>query len=333
MNRMAKAGLAAGLAVLALLALASLSVGSRAVPLRDVTEAFLAFDPHRDSDLIVRALRVPRTLLAIVCGMSLGLAGTIMQAITRNSLAEPGLLGVNAGAGTAVIVAVSVFHLSEYQSYVWFGFLGAGLAGIAVFVLGQAHRSGTNTVRLVLAGAGVSIVLGAVIGTVVLNAPLEVLDRFRHWSAGSLDGRGFETVMVLIPIVVGGMLGATAIARQLNAIAMGEELARALGVNLGMVWTVACLCVMLLAGGATAAAGPIGFVGLVAPHLARFIAGPDYRWLLPSSALFGAIILLLADMVGRLLAAPSEVAAGIVVMLMGGPFFILVVRRSRVRQL
>lgn len=328
-----RAGLLAGLAVLGLAALVSLVTGSRPVSLETVYQALMAYDRQNDQHLVIWALRIPRTLLAILAGLSLGIAGAIMQAITRNPLAEPGLLGVNAGAAVAVVFGVSIFGMTAMSHYVWFGFGGAGLAGIAVFILGQAHEATTNPVRIVLAGVGLSVMLGSITGIVILNAPTTVLDQFRNWSAGSVDGRGFEVVGVLAVAAAAGLATAMAIAGNLNAIALGEDLGRALGVNMRLTLGFACLCVMLLAGAATAAAGPIGFVGLIAPHLARSIAGSDYRWILPFSALFAAILLLCADILGRVVASPDEVAAGIIATLIGGPFFLVIVRRFRLRQL
>ncbi|MCV9940289.1 iron ABC transporter permease [Boseaceae bacterium BT-24-1] len=322
--------LAIGIIALAVLALISLAVGSRPIPPAVMVDALRAYDPRNDLHLVIWELRVPRLITAVLAGAALGLAGAIMQAVTRNALAEPGLLGINAGAAVAVVLGVTLFGLTRPMHYIWLAVLGAGLAGTAVFLLGRAHETGTNPVRLVLAGAGLSIVLIAITGIVILNAPPTAFDDFRHWAAGSVEGASFEAVLVLAVMVAAGFVVAVTIVGGLNALALGQELGRALGAAPRTIWLSACLAVMLLAGAATAAAGPIGFVGLIAPHLARAVAGPDYRWILPCSALFAAILLLGADLVGRVVAAPSEVAAGIVVALIGGPFFIMAVRRFRV---
>ncbi len=322
--------LAIGLAALALLALASLVIGSRPIPLAVMVDALQAYDPRNDLHLVIWELRVPRLITAVLAGAALGLAGAIMQAVTRNALAEPGLLGINAGAAVAVVLGVTLLGLTRPAHYVWLAALGAGLAGTAVFLLGRAHETGTNPVRLVLAGAGLSIVLGAITGIVVINASPIAFDNFRHWAAGSVEGASFEVVAMLAVSVAAGFAVALSIVGGLNALALGQELGQALGVAPRTIWLSACVAVMLLAGAATAAAGPIGFVGLIAPHLARAVAGPDHRLILPCSALLAAILLLGADLTGRVIAAPSEVAAGIVVALLGGPFFILAVRRFRV---
>jgi iron complex transport system permease protein len=321
--------LAIGIIALALLALVSLAVGSRSVPPATVFAALRSYDPGNDLHLIVWQLRVPRLITAILAATALGLAGAIMQAVTRNALAEPGLLGINAGAAVAVVLGVTFLGLTRPAHYVWLAILGAGFAGAAVFLLGRAHETGTNPVRLVLAGAGLSMVLIAITGIVILNAPPTAFDNFRHWAAGSVESASFEAVAVLAVMVVAGLVAALSIVGGLNALALGQELGQALGAAPHRIWLSACLAVMLLAGAATATAGPIGFVGLIAPHLARAIVGPDHRWILPSSALFAALFLLSADVVGRVVAAPSEIAAGIIVALIGGPFFIMAVRSFR----
>ncbi|WP_205589662.1 FecCD family ABC transporter permease [Chachezhania antarctica] len=318
-----------GFGLLLALFLLSLAIGSRPIPLTDVFGAFTAYDARSDMHLIVRELRVPRGLLAITAGAALGMAGTVMQAVTRNPLAEPGLLGVNAGAAMAVVLGTSAFGLTAISHYVWFGILGAGLSGAAVFFLGRGHQSGADPVRLLLAGAGLSIVLGAAVSLVVLNAVLDVLDIFRTWASGALEGRGMAVTWTMtVALIVGGAL-ALALGPALNALAMGESMGRALGLDPPRIWALACLSVMILSGAATAAAGPIAFVGLAAPHIARAVAGPDNRTLLPLSAIFAAALLLGADIVGRVVVAPDELAAGIVATILGGPFFIHLVRRFR----
>jgi len=316
-------------AVLLGLAVLSLAVGSRTVPPAEVLRAFTAYDPGNDLHLVVRELRLPRTLLGLSAGAALGLAGALMQAVTRNPLAEPGLLGVNAGAALAVVLGAMVFGLSAITQYIWFGIAGAGLAGVAVFFLGRAHESGTDPVRLVLAGAGISVALGAATGLLILNAGLGVLDIFRNWGAGGLAGRGLGVGLTMCAALgLGGAL-ALLLAPALDALALGQDLGRVLGLDPRRVWALACLAVMVLAGGATAAAGPIAFVGLVAPHAARALAGPASARVMPLSGLIGAMLLLLADILGRVLVAPAEVAAGIVAALLGGPVFIHIVRRFR----
>ncbi|MDD1961745.1 MAG: iron ABC transporter permease [Pseudomonas capeferrum] len=330
---MPRQGLLVGVLILLLAALASLLVGSHAVPMAVVFDALYQPDLHNDHHLIVRELRVPRTLVALLAGLALGAAGTLMQALTRNPLAEPGLLGVNAGAALAVILGVALFGLTQVGQYILLAFLGAGVAGVAVFLLGQAGGNDSNPVRLVLAGAGLTMLLASLTGIVVLNTPPQVYDHFRHWAAGSLAGSSTATLLWPALAITLGLGLAAALMPQLNALALGRDLGRALGVNLRLTWALACVALMLLAGSATAIAGPIGFVGLVAPHLARALVGPDYRRMLPYAALIAALLLLGADLLGRVLAAPAELAAGTLALLLGGPAFIVLIGRFRLCQL
>ena len=330
---MPRQGLLVGVLIVLLAALASLLVGSHAVPMAVVFDALYQPDLHNDHHLIVRELRVPRTLVALLAGLALGAAGTLMQALTRNPLAEPGLLGVNAGAALAVILGVALFGLTQVGQYILLAFLGAGVAGVAVFLLGQAGGNDSNPVRLVLAGAGLTMLLASLTGIVVLNTPPQVYDHFRHWAAGSLAGSSTATLLWPALAMTLGLGLAAALMPQLNALALGRDLGRALGVNLRLTWALACVALMLLAGSATAIAGPIGFVGLVAPHLARALVGPDYRRMLPYAALIAALLLLGADLLGRVLAAPAELAAGTLALLLGGPAFIVLIGRFRLCQL
>ncbi len=321
--------LGTGGAALACLALASLAIGSRPVPPRIVLDALFAYDPGNDLHLVVREVRLPRMLTALLSGAGLGYAGALMQALTRNPLAEPGLLGINWGAATAVIIAVALFGLTGVADTMVFAALGAGFAGMAVFLLGRAHETGVDPVRLLLAGAGISVTLGALTGIIILNASPMVFDDFRIWMAGSLERARFEAVVVLAVSLAAGIAASVASVDSLNAMALGKDLGQALGADPRRTWLAACLAVMVLTGAATAATGPIGFVGLIAPHLARAVAGPDHRWILPFSGLFAALLLLAADSAGRVIVAPSELPAGIVTALLGGPFFIVTVRRFR----
>ena len=324
-----RAGLVLGIAALAVLATFSLAVGSRTIPLATSIDALTHYDPTNDLHLVVRELRVPRTLLAVVVGAALGLAGALMQALTRNPLAEPGILGINAGAAAAVVIGVTAFGVTSIGGYVWFGFLGAGVAGVAVFLLGRAHDAGTNPVRLVLAGAGLTVMLGALTWIVVVNAPEQTLEAFRAWETGSLAGRGLDVVPVVVGAVAAGALICAVLAPSLNAVALGSDLGAALGVRTRRTWVLATIALLLLAGSATAAAGPIAFVGLAAPHLARLAVGTDQRWILAYSALFASVVLVAADVLGRVVAHPAEIGAGVMSAIIGGPFFVAFVRRRR----
>ncbi len=312
--------------------LLSLAVGAKSMPWSTVIAAVVSFDPASTDHLIVRELRLPRALLAILVGASLGTAGALMQGVTRNPLADPGLLGVNAGASFAVVLAIWTFGISSVGGLVWFAFIGAALASVTVYVLGSAGRGGATPVRLALAGAALAALLFALTRAVTL-LDQATLDQFRFWAVGSLAGRSDAIAGQIVAFVVLGLVLAIATARQLNALALGEEAARALGTRVNLSRAVSVLAITLLCGSAVAAAGPIGFVGLVVPHVVRAWFGPDQRWLLPNSALAGAALLVVCDTLGRVVARPGEVQVGIMTAAIGGPVFVLLVRRTRMAQL
>ena len=319
-------------AVLSALLCASAAIGTRMLSLAEVWEALTAFDPTRDTHLLVVHSRLPRAVLAVLVGAALGAAGVIMQALSRNPIAEPGLLGVNAGAAVAVAFAIAVLGLGSPVAYLAFALAGAAIAGCAVMLLGGARR-GTDPIRLVLAGAALAVVLGALAQILVVNADDMLFDRYRNWMVGSLQGRGVDVLLPVAGMVVIGLCIAAALTRSLDAAALGPVLANTLGARPARVWTLAGLAVVLLAGAATAAAGPIVFVGLTAPHVARAIVGVRHGVLLPLSAGIAAALVLLADVLGRVVAPPGEVGVGIMVALIGGPFFVLLVRRKRLAML
>ncbi|MFJ4171509.1 FecCD family ABC transporter permease [Paenarthrobacter sp. NPDC089714] len=326
-------GVLTGLVVVAALCVVSLAVGSRPVPVDTTLDALLNFNPGNDLHLLVIQLRLPRTILAVLVGAALGLSGALMQALTRNPLAEPGILGINSGAAAAVAVGIASFGVSAVAGYVWFGFLGAGIASVIVYVLGSAHDAGTNPVRLVLAGAGLSVVLGALTSIVLINSDPDTYDDFRQWATGSLQGRGFDVLPVVALVCLVGFVLAFSMSRSLDSLALGGDLSRALGIAPRRTMIISALAVLLLSGAATAAAGPIAFVGLAAPHMARLLVGPGHQWLLPYSMVTSAIVLLAADILGRLVLFPGEIGAGIMTALIGGPVFLALVRRRKMARL
>lgn len=317
--------LAGGIAVVLLLTAASISTGAEYLSPRQAWNAVSGFDPADDRHLLVRYLRIPRALAALLVGAALGAAGVVMQALTRNPLADPGLLGVNAGAAAGIAIAIAFFGQTEAGSYVWFGLLGAALSGLAVYLLGGVGR-GMNPVRVVLAGSALTVMFLAVTHMVTINSEAEVFDQFRHWAVGSLEGRGFAVLGAVALPIGAGLLIVAGLARRLDAVALGDDLARSLGNHPGRTWALAAFAVILLAGAATAAAGPIAFLGLIAPHAARAIAGTAHRRLLPWAMLLSAGTMIVADMAGRIVARPGEVGVGIMIALIGGPFFIALVR-------
>ena len=312
---------------LAVVVVASFAIGAREIDLSSTVAALLGRGEGTDG-MVVVDLRGPRTLIGLVAGAALGLAGALIQGVTRNPLADPGILGVNAGASLLVIVAITVFGVSSASGYVWFAFLGAALATVLVYLIASG-RGGATPLSLTLAGAAVTAMLTAII-TLVLLTDLGTLSQFRFWQVGSLTGRDLSVVATVAPFIAVGGVIALLLGRRLNALALGDELATGLGQSIALTRVAAAIAVVLLCGGATAIAGPIVFVGLVVPHVARRIVGPDYRWILAYSLLLGPILLLVADIVGRIVLRPAELEAGMLVAVIGAPVLVALVRRSRV---
>lgn len=320
-------GLLCTVLLLAAAIAASLAVGTRGVPLDTVWTALLQPDPNLTDHTVVRDLRVPRTVVGLLAGLALGLAGAVMQGLTRNPLADPGLLGVNAGASLFVVAGIAWFGVTSALGYVWFAFAGAAAAAVIVYLIGSLGRDGATPIKLALAGTALTAAFTSLI-TIVLLSDEEAFDRYRFWAAGSLVSRDLDSTLPLVPFVVVGAVLAVASGRMLNALALGDDLARGLGQNLVTARILCAVAVVLLCGSATAMAGPIVFVGLAVPHLARWFTGPDYRWILAFSALLGPALLLAADVLGRVIARPGEIEAGLVVAFLGAPVLIALVRRA-----
>ncbi|MGO2542093.1 FecCD family ABC transporter permease [Specibacter sp. AOP5-B1-6] len=328
-----KRGWAACLVLLLFLGLASLCIGSRTIPLAETWQAITAFDPSQSTHLLVVELRLPRTFLALAVGAALALAGALMQALTRNPLAEPGILGINAGAAAAVAVGLSFFGVVGPQQYMWFGFAGAAVAALLVYALGRAHDAGNNPVRLVLAGAGLSVMLGSLTTIIIIAGDAQRLRNFVSWASGSLQGRGYDVLPWVLGACLIAMVMGLSTARSLDSLSLGNDLGNALGIKMRTTWLLGAGAILLLAGAATAAAGPIGFLGLAAPHIGRMVVGPNHNRLLPFSMILGALLLLAADILGRVIAAPGEIAAGVMSAVIGAPVFIALARRRKLVQL
>ncbi|MFD3610981.1 FecCD family ABC transporter permease [Streptomyces atroolivaceus] len=328
------AGLGVLVAVLVIGAAASLAVGARALSPAEVWQGlFAAPDADQrltDVRLIVRTVRVPRTVLAIVAGVALGIGGALIQGYTRNPIADTGLLGVNSGASFAVVTVIALFGFADPLQYVWFAFLGAAVAGVVVFGLSSIGRGAGNPLTLALAGQGVTVFLAAMTTAVALS-DLESLNALRFWNAGSVAGVGFDVIWPVTAFIVTGVVLALTVLPSLNLLNLGDDVARALGVNIALSRTLGIVAITLLAGAATAACGPIAFLGLMVAHVARYLTGPDYRWLVPYAGLLGAAVLLVCDIVGRVVVRPGELDAGIVVALLGAPFFAGLVWRGKFR--
>lgn len=314
--------------LLVLACAASLAIGVRDVPLSTVWDALLHPVAGNNDISVVREQRVPRTLVGLLAGAALAVSGALLQGLTRNPIADPGLLGINAGSSLAVIVAITVFGLSDVDGFVWFAYAGAAIAAVLVYSVASTGWGGATPVRLALVGAAATATMTSLI-TLVLLTDRDAFEQYRFWSVGSLNARGLGTVaLVVVPLAVGAVL-ALGSARFLNAMALGDDLARGLGQNIAVGRFLVILGAVLLAGSATALAGPVAFVGLMVPHAVRALVGPDYRWVVPLSALGGPVLLLAADVVGRVVVRPSELEAGIVVAVLGAPALIALVRRSK----
>ena len=318
------------IALLLIMVVVSLMIGARPVAPGVVIEALLRPDMSLADHSVVLTQRIPRTVIGILAGASLALAGTLMQGLTRNPLADPGLLGVNAGASVAVLAAITLWGITSPSGFVWFAFAGAAIASIVVAVIGTRGPDGSSPAKLALTGAAVTAGLTAVT-TLVLTTSITAFDVFRYWQVGGLTTRGLDTVaVVVLPIVVGVVI-AFGSARGLDLIALGDETATGLGHSVARTRTLGIVATVLLCGSATAIAGPIVFLGLLVPHMLRAIVGGDYRWLLAIGAPAGAVVLLAADVLGRVIAPPGEVQAGLVVAFVGAPVLIsLVLRPGRV---
>ncbi|MFC8868712.1 FecCD family ABC transporter permease [Streptomyces sp. NPDC057148] len=325
-------GLGVLVALLVVASAASLAVGARALSPADVWHGLLA-EPGSgqrltEIRLIVQTVRVPRTVLAVVAGVALGVGGALIQGHTRNPIADTGLLGVNSGASFAVVTGIALFGFTSPFRYVWLGFLGAAAAGVVVFGLASIGRGAGNPLTLALAGQGVTVFLAAMTTAVALSDK-ESLNALRFWNAGSVAGVRFDVIWPVAAFIALGLLLALSTLPAINLLNLGDDVARGLGLNIARSRTVGIVAVTLLAGAATAACGPIAFLGLMVAHVARYLTGPDYRWLVPYAGLLGAVVLLVCDIAGRLVVRPGELDAGIVVSLLGAPFFAVLVWRGK----
>ncbi|MEU9124291.1 iron ABC transporter permease [Streptomyces sp. NPDC048506] len=322
-----------GLTVVALLALLlavllSLAVGSRPFAPSEVLDA-LVHGGDGDAAQVIRFLRLPRTEIGLMVGAALAMAGTVMQGITRNPIADPGILGISQGASVAVVIALAFAGVHTLTGYVWFAFAGAGIAAVVVYAIASRGRGGATPVKLALSGAAINALLVSV-SMAILTTKAAALDEFRFWQVGSLTGRDAEVAARIWPFLLVGAVLVVSVARGLDALALGEDVARGLGQRVATVRVVGGLGATVLTGAGVAAAGPIAFVGLAVPHLARALVGGDHRWVLPMAALLGPVVVLVSDTVGRVLFPPSEVPAGVMTALIGVPFLVTLVRRKAV---
>ncbi|WP_172650685.1 FecCD family ABC transporter permease [Rhodococcus opacus] len=324
-------GLGVLVILLGLVLLASVAVGARPLSFAEIFHALFDADGSQ-TDIIVRTLRGPRTALGLVVGMALGVAGALIQGHTRNPLADAGLLGLNAGAAFLVVLSMYLFGFSAPSEYLWFAFAGSFAAGVVVFGLSSIGNGAASPLSLALAGAAVAFFLQAMTNAIII-VDQSSLDSYRFWVVGSVAGRGFDVLWQVLPFLIIGLILALVSTPGLNVLSLGEDVARSLGTNIAASRALGIVAITLLTGAATAACGPIAFIGLVVPHVARAITGPDYRWLVPYAGLLGGVMLVTADVIGRVVVRPGELQVGIVLAVFGAPFFIALVRRRKLASL
>lgn len=313
----------------------SLAFGSRSVSTAEIVEGLTSWMRGRtpaEIGAIAVQERIPRTVLAIIAGAALALSGALMQAITRNPIADPGILGVNTGAALAVVCGIAFFGITSPFEYLWLALGGAILTAVFVYNVGSVGPGGSTPIKLALAGAATTAALGSLVSAVLLPR-VAAMDTFRFWQVGGVAGADWSTMAVVAPLLVVGTLIALLCAPALNALALGDDVAVGLGVRIGRTRLLAAAAGVVLCAAVTAVAGPIAFVGLMVPHVVRMLIGPDQRWMLPLSAVGGAILLLLADTIGRLIGYPGETEAGILTAFVGAPVLVIIARRTRMRAL
>lgn len=319
------------IAVLALAGVASLAIGARPISPETLVQALTAYNPANGDHAVVLS-RIPRTLVGLLAGAALGLAGAAMQGVARNPLADPGILGVNSGAALAVVIGIFVFGVTNFTGYIWFAFLGAGAAAVLVYAVASLGRDGATPTKLALAGAALSAGMVSLLNAVLVSSQ-QTFDTFRFWQVGSVAGRGWDVIVPVLPFLAFGFALTLLTGKVLNSLSLGDDIARGLGQNVTAARALTALGVVVLCGAATAAAGPIAFIGLVIPHVVRAFTGPDYRWILPFSMVLAPVLLLAADILGRVILPPGEVQVGILTAVIGAPVFIWLVRRRKMAEL
>jgi iron complex transport system permease protein len=322
-------GLVLGLVILLVCLVYSVTLGAAEIPLDKILESFITFDNSYEH-LVIQTIRLPRSLIAILVGSALAVSGALMQGLTRNPLADPGILGIQSGAAVAVVTTIFVFGSSSVNDYTIAAFLGAGATAILVYFLGSLGRGGATPLNLTVAGAALTAFISSVT-TAILIVSQRTLEEIRFWLAGSLAGRDINIFFQALPFVVIGLVAAFALGRQITTMSLGEDVAKGLGQQTAWIKIMTAISVVLLAGSSVAIAGPIGFIGLVVPHIVKFFIKADYRWILPYSAVFGAILLLVADIAARVLLKPQELPVGVMTALIGAPFFVYLAK-SKVKK-
>lgn len=317
--------------ILLMCILASLAFGARLVNFPDVIDILVHSKKTSLIDIVVHE-RIPRTVFGIIAGAALGVSGALMQAITRNPIADPSILGVNTGASLFVVSGMAFFHIGSLSQYIWLALMGAAVTSLFVYGIGSLGYGGATPIKLALAGAATSAALSSVVSAVILPRT-EVMNAFRFWQVGSISGATWEGIYKVLPFLIVGLLMGMLVSPALDALALGDDVATGLGVRTGTIRLIGALSGVLLCGATTALAGPIGFVGLMVPHTMRLICGPNLRLVIPMSAIGGAILLTISDVLGRLIGSPGELESGIVTSFLGAPILIIIAMRAKVRAL
>ena len=319
------------LALLSIMAVFSISLGAKNIAFSKVVDVLLGNNPDSLEAAIILQ-RIPRTVFGILAGGALGISGALMQSITRNPIADPSILGVNTGASLFVVVGIAFFNITVAYQYIWLAIIGAGVTAVFVYSVASMGKDGATPLKLALSGSAVSIVLGSLVSTIMLPNN-RVMEAFRFWQVGSIGSATWENIMLISPFLIVGFIISMFISGYLNNLALGDEAATALGTNVVMTRTIGALSSVLLCGATTALAGPIGFVGLIIPHIIRLIFGSEMSKMLPLSFLGSAILMLISDIIGRIISLPGETEVGIVTAVLGAPVFILAIRKGRVKSL
>ena len=319
------------LTLLSVMAIFSISLGAKSIAFSKVIEVLLGNDPDSLEQAIILQ-RIPRTIFGILAGGALGISGALMQSITRNPIADPSILGVNTGASLFVVAGIAFFNITVAYQYIWLAIIGAGVTAVFVYSVASMGKDGATPLKLALSGSAVSIVLGSLVSTIMLPNN-RVMEAFRFWQVGSIGSATWENIMLISPFLIVGFIISMFISGYLNNLALGDEAATALGTNVVMTRTIGALSSVLLCGATTALAGPIGFVGLIIPHIIRLIFGSEMSKMLPLSFLGSAILMLISDIIGRIISLPGETEVGIVTAVLGAPVFILAIRKGRVKSL
>ncbi|QLY78944.1 FecCD family ABC transporter permease [Clostridium intestinale] len=314
---------------LGLCVLASLAWGSKNVGFSEAINALLNSTDLSFSALVVRE-RIPRTIFGIMAGASLGISGALMQSITRNPIADPSILGVNTGASLFVVIGIAYFNISSANQYIWLALAGAGITAVLVYFIGSIGNGGTTPIKLALAGAATSAVLTSLVSAIILPRS-DAMDKFRFWQVGSIGGANWDSIRLILPFVIFGLIISVAATPALNVLALGDDVATGLGVNIGVIRVICAVAGVILSGATTAIAGPIAFIGLMIPHTIRLIFGSNLNGIVPLSAIGGAALLIISDVIGRVIGSPGEVQVGIITAFIGAPILIMIARKAKVR--